>query len=90
MIKKILTGFAVGVMAFSFTQSLAGDNFWVKFDGQTAPSRLPMTITPADYKIFSLNQQSMLSFLSSVGTDYDQGKKIAIPTPDNKYRTFHV
>jgi len=77
-------------MALSTTQSFAGNNFWGKFDGQTAPSRLPMTITPSEYKIFSLNQQAMLNFLSGLSTDYDKGQKITIPTPDNKYRTFHV
>lgn len=90
MIRKILTGLAAGVMVFAFTQSYAVDNFWAKFDGKTAPSSLPMTVTPSDYNIFSLNQEAMLRFLNGLNTDYDKGQQIMLPTPDRKYRSFHV
>ena len=79
-----------GILMFTAVNSYATDNHWKKFEGKTAPSRLPMTITPKDYRVFTLDQQKMLSFLSNLSTDYDQGQTIMLPTPDNKYRAFHV
>ena len=75
---------------FTALNSHATDNHWKKFEGRTAPSRLPMTIKPKDYKVFTLDQQKMLTFLNGLSTNYDQGQTIMLPTPDNKYRAFHV
>lgn len=77
-------------MMFAFAQSYAGDNYWKKFDGQTAPSKMPMTITVKDYNVFTLDQQSMRNFLFNVDADYDKAQQIFLPTPDRKYRSFHV
>lgn len=90
MIRNICTKLLAGVLMFTAVNTYATDNHWKIFDGRTAPSRLPMTIKPKDYKVFTLDQQKMLTFLSSLSTDYDKGQTIMLPTPDNKYRAFHV
>ncbi len=77
-------------MVLACTQSYGGDNYWGKFDGTKAPSRLPMTVTPSEYKIFTLDQNAMRNFLFGLSTDYSQAKQILLPTPDRKYRSFHI
>lgn len=90
MIRNIRTKLTAGLLMFAVAHGYATDNHWKQFAGRTAPSSLPMTTKPKDYKIFTLDQQKMLAFLSNLGTDYDKGASILLPTPDNKYRAFHV
>jgi hypothetical protein len=90
MIKQLLTGVTAGIMAFAFTQSFAGDNLWKNFDGKQAPSKSPMNISADNYRIFSLDQQSMRNFLFSLDTNPDKAQQIWLPTPDKKFRSFHV
>lgn len=77
-------------MIFACSQSYGGDNYWSKFDGNKAPSSLPMTVTPGEYKIFTLDQNTMRNFLFGLSTEYSQAKQILLPTPDRKYRSFHI
>lgn len=88
--RNLFTKLTAGLMVFACTQSYGGDNYWSKFDGKTAPSRLPMTVTPEEYNIFTLDQNAMRNFLFSLSTDYNQAKQIMLPTPDRKYRSFHI
>ncbi len=90
MIRNIRTKLTAGLLMLAIGHGYATDNHWRKFDGRTAPSSLPMTVQPKDFKIFTLDQQKMLAFLSNLSTDYDQGQTILLPTPDNKYRAFRV
>ncbi len=90
MRKNLFTKLVAGLSVLAITQSYAGDNYWKNFYGKEAPSRLPMTVTPGDYKIFTLDQNAMRDFLFNLDTDYDKAKQITLPTPDRKYRTFHV
>lgn len=88
--RNLSTRLTAGIMMFAFTQSHAGDNYWKKFDGKTAPSQMPMSVSVKDYNIFTLDQSSMRSFLFGLGTDYDKAQQILLPTPDRKYRSFHI
>jgi hypothetical protein len=90
MIRNLFTKVAAGLMVLAFTQSYAGDNYWKKFDGKTAPSRQPMNVTANEYDIFVLNQSSMRTFLFDLSINYDDAKQIVLPTPDHKFRSFHV
>lgn len=90
MIRNLFTKVAAGLMVLACTQSYAGDNYWKKFDGKTAPSRQPMGAAAKEYNIFTLDQQSMRSFLFDLSISYDNAKQIFIPTPDRKFRSFHV
>jgi len=88
--KKLFTKVAAGLMLLAFTQSHAGDNLWKKFDGKTAPSRMPMTTTPKEYEVFTLDQAAMRSFLWGLSTEYAEAGHIILPTPDKKFRSFHI
>jgi hypothetical protein len=88
--KKICTRLAAGILMLAFTHSYAGDNYWKTFEGKTAPSRLPMVVTPKEYNIFTLDQNAMRGFLFKLSTKFEEGRTIQLPTPDRKYRSFHV
>ena len=90
MTRNLFTKLAAGIMIFAGSQSYGSDNYWSKFDGNKAPSRLPMTVTPEEYKIFTLDQTAMRNFLFGLSTEYSQAKQILLPTPDRKYRSFHI
>lgn len=90
MIRNLFTKVAAGLMVFAFTQSYAGDNYWKKFDGKTAPSRQPLNVTAKEYNIFVLDQSAMRTFLFDLSINYDNAKQIVLPTPDQKFRSFHV
>lgn len=77
-------------MVFACAHSYGGDNYWSGFDGKTAPSRLPMTVTPEAYNVFTLDQQAMRDFLFGLGTSYEEAKQIVLPTPDRKFRSFRI
>ncbi|MFA6057608.1 MAG: zinc-dependent metalloprotease [Taibaiella sp.] len=90
MIRNLFTKVAAGLMVLAFTQSYAGDNYWKKFDGKTAPSRQPLNVTAKEYNIFVLDQSAMRTFLFDLSINYDNAKQIVLPTPDQKFRSFHV
>jgi hypothetical protein len=90
MIRNLFTKVAAGLMVLAFTQSYAGDNYWKKFDGKTAPSRQPMNVTVKEYNIFALDQSAMRTFLFNLSINYDNAKQIVLPTPDHKFRSFHI
>lgn len=90
MIRNLFSKVAAGLMILACTQSYAGDNYWKKFDGKTAPSRQPMNVTAKEYNIFVLDQSAMRTFLFDLSINYDNAKQILLPTPDRKYRSFHV
>ncbi|RYZ33721.1 MAG: hypothetical protein EOP49_35490, partial [Sphingobacteriales bacterium] len=90
MIRNLFTKVTTGLLVLACTQSYAGDNYWKKFDGLTPPSRQPINVTVGAYNVFTLNQSAMRSFLSDLSLDYDKGQQIYLPTPDRKFRSFHV
>lgn len=90
MIRNLFTKVAAGLMVLAFTQSYAGDNYWKKFDGKTAPSRQPMSVAAKEYNIFVLDQSAMRTFLFDLSINYDNAKQILLPAPDQKFRSFHV
>jgi len=72
------------------THSYGSDQYWSKFDGKIAPSRLPMAVTPKEYSLFTLNQEGMRQFLFGLGTSYEQARQIQLPGPGNTWRSFRV
>jgi hypothetical protein len=91
MMKHFLTKLLGALLVLLFTaNAYAGDNYWEIFPGQKAPSRLPMSVTPKHYSIFTLNQHTMQQFLGSLSTDPNQAMEIILPAPDHSMRTFMV
>lgn len=90
MKRNLFTGLTAGLMMLAFTHSYGSDQYWSKFDGKTAPSRLPMAVTPNEYTIFTLNQGAMRQFLFGLSTNYEQARQIQLPGPGNTSRSFRV
>jgi hypothetical protein len=90
MIRNLFTKVTTGLLVLACAQSYAGDNYWKNFNGKTAPSRQPMKVTATDYNIFTLDQNSMRTFLFDLSINYENAKQITLPTPDRKLRSFHV
>lgn len=79
-----------GLLVLACSQSYAGDNYWKKFEGKTAPSRNPMTVTTKEYNVFSLDQNAMRSFLFALSTDPNQAQSIQLPTPNKEFKNYHI
>ncbi|WP_118972135.1 reprolysin-like metallopeptidase [Taibaiella koreensis] len=90
MKKNLFTGLTATLMMLTFAQSYGSDQYWRKFDGKTAPSRLPMAVAPKEYTIFTLNQDGMHQFLFGLGDSYELGRQIQLPDPGNTSRSFRV
>lgn len=90
MIRNLFTKVTTGLLVLACAQSYAGDNYWKNFNGKTAPSRQPMNVTASDYNVFTLDQKSMRTFLFDLSINYENAKQISLPTPDRKFRSFHV
>lgn len=90
MVKNLFMKVTAGLMLLACSHSFAGSNYWQRFDGKTPPSRNAMTVTTNDYRVFSLDQAAMKTFLFNLSTDPDQAQPILIPTPDNKFMSFHI
>jgi hypothetical protein len=91
MIKLILKSAALGLLLSSSQASFAGaSNYWNKFNGTAAPSKMESTLNASSYALFTLDQVAMKQFLLGVGSTYETGASITLPTPDRKYRTFRI
>ncbi|MFT4060786.1 MAG: zinc-dependent metalloprotease family protein [Edaphocola sp.] len=90
MVKNLCKNLLVGVMAFTGFQSQAANNYWRTFEGTAAPSRMPSKISASEYRLFTLDQAAMRSFLFGLGENYENGKAILLPSPDGSWRSFHV
>lgn len=87
---NLFAGLTAGLLTLGLTSSYGIDQYWSKFDGKTAPSRLPMTVTPKEYDIVTLDQQTMRTFLFGLGNGYEQAREIRLPGPGKTYRNFRV
>lgn len=88
--KKGFTRALLALLICACFPSFATDNFWQKFDGKSAPSRLPMNVHPETYDIYTLTQENMHFFLSQIGTDPDHATSILLPTPGSTMREFLI
>ncbi len=89
MNKRILTWMAtcVAVMmpAFSFASG-----YWQAFEGNTAPSEGVQVLKPARFRLYTLDQDGMISFLKGLPAGPEQAVLCTLPSPDGKDMEFLI
>jgi hypothetical protein len=90
MMKNLFMKAAAGLLLFVSSYSYAGNNYWKTFNGKEVPTSAPTAISAKNYSLFSLDQNTMRSFLFGLSGNYDQAQPIQLPTPDKKYMNFHI
>lgn len=90
MKKVIITNFLLGAMLMSSMTLSASPKAWSNFSGKYAPSSMEMTVSPTEYKIFTLKNEEMKNFLFEISENIHEAQEIVIPTPDGKNRTFRI
>lgn len=87
--KVLFTKLLTLMLIFSCSLSYGAD-YWGKFNGQTAPSKLPISFEAKSYSLFTLKQNEMKGFLNALSTDPNLALEITLPAPDNSMKVFKI
>jgi len=90
MKKVIYASFFLGSVMMSNFALHASPKSWNSFSGKYAPSEMDMTVSPTEYRILTLNNGEMKSFLLGISEDIESAQQIELPTPDGNKRTFRI
>ncbi|PSK88006.1 reprolysin-like metallopeptidase [Taibaiella chishuiensis] len=86
--KSLAIAWALALPLLS-VRSYAAD-FWKPFEGTVAPSKGEQILKPDHYKLQTLNQTAVFTFLSGLSDKPEQAGVLALPTPEGKTQQFLV
>ncbi len=68
----------------------AFNSIWQEVDARHVPSKGEQQVHPDNFRVFSLNNEFMKSFLFALSDNVKAAQTIELPAPDGSYRSFAV